>query len=264
MTVTPTWGRYSELRPDELEWLIADRPVAYLPWGALEWHGAHLPVGLDGFTAEALAERVAARAGGLLLPTTWWPITALPHRFSISIPTDVVVALWDSILSELARIGLRVVVLLSGHYAQGHELAMMDAADRAYERHGLLVLAVPPLALVDEQMLDHAGHWETALLMALRPRLVRLDRLPPPPLLPSRDAVLGDDPRGATAGQGESALALATEQLAQVTESLLRTGSPAGLRALYAERRASYRAYVERYYRESWEQAIADWWSEQP
>jgi len=191
MSDTPTWGRYAELRPDQIAAIVQATPVAYVPWGALEWHGPHLPFGLDGFTAEGVAERVVQRTGGvLLLPTTWWPITALPHRFSLSISSEVIQSLWDGIFAELARAGFRVVVLLSGHYAQGHELVLMDAAEHAIATHDLLVLAVPPLALVDEEMLDHAAHWETALLMALRPRLVALDMLDAPPLHPATSAVL--------------------------------------------------------------------------
>jgi creatinine amidohydrolase len=186
----------------------------------------------------------------------------LPHRYSLSIGSDVIQALWDGIFAELARAGFRLVVLLSGHYAQGHELVLMDAAEHAIAAHGLLVLAVPPLALVDEEMLDHAAHWETALLMALRPRLVALHALDAAPLHPATSAVLGDDPRRATPGQGESALVLATERIAVGVEALLHHGGPEVLRELYARRRAAYQQYVDRYFRGSWEEAIMDWWGE--
>jgi creatinine amidohydrolase len=262
MTDTTLWGRYAELRPEQLEAIVVAAPIAYLPWGALEWHGPHLPFGLDGFTAEAVAERVVRRTGGVLLPTTWWPITALPHRFSLSIKSEVVQTLWDGIFAELARAGFRLVVLLSGHYAQGHELVLMDAAEHAIAKHALLTLAVPPLALVDEEMLDHAAHWETALLLALRPRLVDLDVLGQPPLHPATSAVLGADPRRATAGQGESALRLATERLTAVIEALLSRNDPDMLRELYARRRAAYQQYVDQYFRGSWEEAIVAWWGD--
>ena len=139
----------------------------------------------------------------------------------------------------------------------------MDAAEHAIAEHGILVLAVPPLALVDETMLDYAAHWETALMLALRPRLVDLRALDPAPLDPATSAVLGADPRRATAGQGESALMLATERLAVGVQSLLQHGGPSVLRELYARRRASYQKYVERYFRGSWEEAIEAWWGEQ-
>lgn len=256
------WGRYAELYPDDLAAIVAQTPVAYVPWGALEWHGAHLPFGVDGITAEAVCERVARRVGGVVLPVTWWPITALPHRFSLSIHSDAVQTLWDGIFAELARVGFRVAVVLTGHYAQGHELVLMDAAEHAMAEHSIMVLAVPPLGLVDEAMLDHAGRWETAQMLALRPKLVRLDALPDGPLQPAHDAVLGEDPRGATASQGESALALAEQRLVVSVRSLLDHGGPAVLRELYARRRAGYARYVERYFHGSWEDAIQAWWEE--
>ncbi|HRC77827.1 MAG TPA: creatininase family protein, partial [Kouleothrix sp.] len=192
MTDTAPWGRYAELRPADLDRIVAAAPIAYVPWGALEWHGSHLPFGLEGIAAEALAERVVQRTGGVLLPPTWWAITTLPHRFSLSIQSEVIQALWDGVFAELARAGFHMVVVISGHYAEGHELVLIDAAEHAMAQHGLLVLAIPPLALVDETMLDHAAHWETALMLALRPKLVDLTALAPAPLDPSTSAVLGE------------------------------------------------------------------------
>jgi creatinine amidohydrolase len=259
----PTWGRYTELRPDALSAIRDQAPVAYLPWGALEWHGPHLPLGLDGLLAETVAERVAQLVGGVILPTTWWPITALPHRDSLSVRSEVVQALWEDIFAELAKADWQVVVALSGHYAQGHDLMLMDAAEKAMARHGILVLALPPLALVDEEMLDHAALWETAQLLALRPDLVDLDALGEGPLDPKESAVLGRDPRGAaTASLGERALSLAVGRLAKAVEQLLLDGSAAPLHALYEQRRLHYRPYIERYLGGSPEEGIIAWWND--
>lgn len=257
------WGRYTELRPKELEAIRAAVPVAYVPWGALEWHGPHLPLGLDGMTAEATAERCARKTGGVVLPTTWWPITALPHKDSLSVHSRVVRSLWDEIFKSLAGGGWKVVVLISGHYAQGHELVLMNAAEEAMRHLDLLVLALPPLALVDEEMLDHAALWETSLLMAIRPKLVDLDALGEGPLKPERSAVLGRDPRGlAKASLGETTLEIAVERITQAVNELLEQRDSAPLHAFYERRRAQYRSYVEKYYRGSFEEAIQTWWQE--
>jgi len=259
----PLSGRYAELRPNELDAIRDESPVAYVPWGALEWHGPHLPLGLDGMTAEATAERCMKRTGGVLLPTTWWPITTLPHHASLSINSKVVRSLWDEVFNSLAGAGWKVVVLLSGHYAQGHELVLMTAAEEAVRRLGLLVLALPPLALVDEEMLDHAALWETSLLLALRPKLVDLDALGSDPLITAHSAVLGRDPRGtASASLGETTLDLAVERISKAVGELIEKGDPAPLYAFYERRRALYRSYVERYYRGSFEEAIETWWQE--
>jgi creatinine amidohydrolase len=255
-------GHYTELRPAELEAIRTAAAVAYVPWGALEWHGPHLPLGLDGITAEAFAERCVQRTGGVLLPTTWWPITALPHRSSLSIESSVVRRLWDEIFAALARGGWQVVVLVSGHYAQGHELVLMQAAEEAMSRHKLLVLALPPLAMVDEEMLDHAALWETSQLLALRPDLVHLEALLPGPLRPASTAVLGQDPRSASASLGERALGLGVERVTTAVAELLANGDSAPLYAFYDRRRALYRSYMEKYYRGSLEEAIETWWKE--
>ncbi|NJM05387.1 creatininase family protein [Candidatus Gracilibacteria bacterium] len=255
-------GRYAELHPETLEAIRARCPVAYLPWGALEWHGPHLPLGLDGMTAEAIAERVARRTGGVVLPTTWWPVTTLPHASSIDLPSPLVRSLWDGIFTSLHQSAWPIVVVISGHYAQGHELVLMQAARNAISLHGQLVFAIPPLALVDEDMLDHAGLWETSLLLALRPDLVRLEALGSGTLRTTESAVLGRDPRAASNSLGQRVLGLAVERIVGAVQNLLASRDPAPLLALYDRRRERYQAYFQRY-GTAIEPAIQAWWREQ-
>jgi creatinine amidohydrolase len=258
------WGRYSELFPNDLAAIRAAAPLAYLPWGALEWHGPHLPLGMDGITAEHVAERLVQRTGGVLLPTTWWPVTALPHSASLSVNHKVIRVLLSQIFQGLAASGWRIVALISGHYAQGHELVLIDAAEAAINDLGLLVLTIPPMALIDEDMLDHAGLWESSQLMAIRPDLVRLDELGNGKLDVASSAVLGQDPRGrASASLGERSLGLAVERIARALSELRDSNDPAPLLALYQQRRERYQAYIDRYVRDSYEQAVRDWWIDQ-
>lgn len=258
---------YAALRPDQLAERIAAVPVAYVPWGALEWHSFHLPVGLDGFTAEGIAQQAAARTGGVVLPTMFLPVTTLPHRFSISFKADTVRAVLDELLAALARVSFKVVVILSGHYAQGHELILMDAAQAAMEQHNLAVLAAPPLALLDEEYLDHAGRWETAQLLALQAELVDMERfrreLAADPAAPvERFGVLGPSPTTATTADGEQVIAQTVEQMAAWVGRLLADDNREPLHELYARRRADYQAFIDRYFRGSYEDAAAAWWKE--
>src|SRR3972149_4872329 len=64
--------RYEESRPADLRNMISKAPVAYVPIGALEWHGEHGPLGLDGIKAHALCELAAERTGGVVFPTVFW------------------------------------------------------------------------------------------------------------------------------------------------------------------------------------------------
>jgi creatinine amidohydrolase len=169
--------RYAELRPEELESAMARNPLAVLPWGALEWHGPHLPLGLDGLVAERFCERLAEAADAVLLPTTWWPMTTLPHRFSLQISTATARALWREMIDELARAGFTTICIVTGHYAQGHEMELYAVANEAMDRHTQLrVICASPLEpMMAPAQLDHAGLHETAQLLAIRPELVHLE-----------------------------------------------------------------------------------------
>ena len=59
---------YEELTPSEFSTRLADCPVAYLPLGTLEWHSFHLPLGSDGIQSQEFFKRLAAEAGGIVLP----------------------------------------------------------------------------------------------------------------------------------------------------------------------------------------------------
>lgn len=258
---------YAELTPEQLQAQLADVPVAYVPWGALEWHSVHLPLGLDGIVAEAIAVRAVARTHGVLLPTLYLPLTTLPHRFSISFRATTVRAVLDDLFAELARIGVRVVVLLSGHYAQSHELVLIEAAEQALTQHNLRVLATPPLALLGEKYLDHAGRWETAQLLATRPDLVDLRALTQAlQLYPAGHVadlgILGELPLSATAGGGEVAIEQALEVIAEWVQLLLTRADPAPLLEFYARRRATYQPFVERYFHGSYDEAADAWWQD--
>ena len=46
--------------------------LAYLPVGALEWHGPHMPFGTDFMTVNHLAEQTAERFGGVVFPPMYY------------------------------------------------------------------------------------------------------------------------------------------------------------------------------------------------
>ena len=253
--------RYAELNPDELEDRWFKKPLAIIAWGALEWHGPHLPLGLDGIVAEYFAEKVASETEGVLLPACWMPITTLPHPSSLQISTETMRQIIDDLLEGLYSSGARVVGIVTGHYAQGHEIEMYEAALRAMERHqGYQVLAATPLEVLGEDdLLDHAARWETAQLQAIRPELVHLEKLPED-LKAKKCAVLGEDPRKASAEEGKQMLDAALKLWSDWLEELLQTKDTSFLRDFYARRKQAYARYVKTYYMKSWEQALRDWW----
>lgn len=190
------------LSPAEVEAVLAVGSVVYLPLGSLEFHQAHLPIGLDSLNAHGVCVAAAERTGGLVLPTVYQG-TGGGHGsypWTIMMPNDdAIAASLRATLERLDDFGVVVSVLFTGHFAD-EQLAMIDAvADswnsaREVEGRRMLVVATgvnrcdsAPLAP------DHAGVFETTLLHALHPELVHLDRLPSAADQPSLDEA---DPQG--------------------------------------------------------------------
>jgi creatinine amidohydrolase len=255
-------ARYAHLKPEELRFhLEAGRPII-LPLGALEWHGDHLPLGLDGLVAEHLSERLGELTEGVVLPTLYAPITTLPHPYSVDSEARTVTDLLEGQIGCLARAGAQVLAVVTGHYAQGHVLELYNLAERLGRTYPhLAIVAGSPLEPLGDAYLDHAARYETSQMLAVQADLVDLSGLPDHPK-PMDHAVLGEDPREASAEEGER---LMQQALGAWHGWLNRAASAQGdawLRQHYATRRQAYARYVDRYYRESWEQALRDWWRE--
>ncbi|HRF60909.1 MAG TPA: creatininase family protein [Fimbriimonadaceae bacterium] len=243
--------RYAEAFPCDLDRALERQAPIVWPLGALEWHGDHLPLGTDGLLSTAFAERLAEALDGVLLPTTWIPMTTLPHRFSLDVRSATFESLVADQLSALARAGWKVLIVITGHYAQGQEILLYRIARTVMDEHeGLMVFAAAPLEPLGDSMLDHAGRIEASQMLACRPDLVRLQHI-------SQDAVVGQPPEDASELRGRELLNRAVDAWVEWT------GDPdrRALKAAYVEAEARYQPYVERFFRGDWDEAIRAWWS---
>lgn len=231
--------------------------IAIQPWGALEWHGPHLPLGLDSLVAEWFGTHLADRVEGLLFPAQHNPITTLPHPASLAISTPTFRSLIRETLAGIASLGVEKIALVTGHYAQGHMVEVYRAATEVMAKTGVKIYAATPLEpLGDPDLLDHAGRVEASLLLHIRPDLVDLATLPDV-IKPHAHAVLGEHPRDATAEEGA---ALLTKGLEAWCGWLEAENSIESLTNHYEDATALYDEYTARFYNTSWQQAITDWW----
>lgn len=170
------------LRPHQIEAALAERSLIYLPLGTIEWHCHHLPVGLDGLTAHGLCLRAAEETGGLVWPVLYYGTGGGHGAFpwTVMMPDAAEIeALLTRTLQRLGHMGVKEVMLFSGHFAD-EQLQMIDALAGSWNTQGTRpkvtafavnranVPGVPP---------DHAGLFETTLLDALTDNLIDLSRL---------------------------------------------------------------------------------------
>ncbi len=247
---TNRWGRLEELRPDELEEIMRERPVVYWPLGLIEHHGWHLPVGFDGIKVEKLCLRLVRKTGGLLLPVMWWGGEGGHGLFKWTLYQDPVATrrILCTTVEKLAAFGARVFVLLAGHYPWEDVLRHEDFEGVRRSHPDLLFLmgsevsvASPPLALPRG---DHAARQETSYGLSLLPELVDISALrsgrddsvwpgghPPPKegrhpgvvFDPSEPlfAQLGEDPRFSSAKEGDRHVELIVAEVASRVDAFL-------------------------------------------
>lgn len=195
------------LRPEQIIEEMQRCPVAYLPVGPLEWHGPHLPLGVDPLNAENAALQSAAQTGGLVFPAQYWgtererppemldwlgldpqsyvvgmdfPANSLP---SLYCSEEIFALLMREQLDLTCRLGFRLVVIVTGHAAT-NQIDVLARLAAEFNGKGLArVLVVLPFVTNSLGVMEvgHASRIETAVMLALHPQTVRLENLPPLP-----------------------------------------------------------------------------------
>lgn len=186
------------LSPDEIEARLAAAPVAYLPLGSLEFHGPHLPIGLDALTAHGVCLEAARIAGGVVLPPYYQAVGGEHSRYPWTLMSEVpdaIESLLGETLSRLQELGVRRAVILSGHFADEQRDLVTRVAERWNAVDAVMIAVARTLGQAPEPPVapDHAGRFESLLLHAISPELVRVDALPDPDQFP---APVGEDPYG--------------------------------------------------------------------
>lgn len=213
--------RLEELFPTELQERLERQPVLILPFGTLEWHSYHLPLGLDGLVAQAIGECVARLSEGVLAPVSYWAAGGVPYPYTLNLSGKLIEPLLESLFTQFADMGFRIIVGVTGHFGLEQTLLLKRAALRVMRQSEATLLPLTEYdPITDTYTGDHAGVGETSFLWSLRPDLVRLDAVPAGVALPG---VLGQDPRGAASQEcGRAWFTLLTMRIAELIQRHLQ------------------------------------------
>jgi creatinine amidohydrolase len=222
----------SEMSWTEVDEAIKDRPVALVPVGAVEAHGPHLPVSADTVIALEMARRGARKlkergVPALILPPVYYTVADFGADFpgTLSVSPDTAVALLRDVAVATAK-RFRCVAFANIHLEPKHVECVKRALEEATKAGASA--CCPDITkkrwaeMMGQAFLagDHAGAWETSLVMAAAPDKVRdherRNLAPMDGLMPAlkkgaktfkeaggEDAYFGD-PTAATAEDGET------------------------------------------------------------
>jgi creatinine amidohydrolase len=173
------------------------RRIVILPAGSMEQHGPHLPLNVDVVIPTNLADRVAEKVNGLVLPTLAYGYKSHPTSGggqlfpgTTSLNGTTLINMTLDILNETYRHGGRRFLVLNGHY---ENLAFVNEAIELFtpRAEGAKVVLLSWWDQVSDELTEeifaeagfpgwdteHAGITETALMLHFAPELVRKDSI---------------------------------------------------------------------------------------
>lgn len=181
--------RWEELSGDQFVGAVEQsQGVCLLPLSVIERHGHHLPLGTDMYIGGELCRRAAALEPAIVFPD--YIFTQIPEARhlagTIGIDGDLMVRLLDNVCREIARNGLKKIVLVNAH-GGNHGLVALFNMLQLYSPRDYVVYIVQPVNLAftgdleapwDRSHNGHAGAGETSMILAIRPDLVDMQRVP--------------------------------------------------------------------------------------
>ena len=242
--------KFYEMTFPELREVSRAGSLILAPIAAVEQHSRHLAVLTDTVLVTGVAEGVEQRLPDsvLLLPTLWFGASHHHLRFgaTLSASVDTHIDMLCDLLTPLLDDGWKRVLILNGH---GGNIDTMQTAlrrlqpgyrDRLLSAASYWDLAAKELAALAEgprKAMGHACEFETSMMLALRPDLVRRDQIhddQPRDDATLRGLYLAEDmkqrtdhgavgyPELATAEKGRAFLAAAINRTAEVAQALLK------------------------------------------
>ncbi len=189
----------SEMTWPEYEQALKNDPVVFIPTGAVEQHGPHLPMGVDYMLPMAIAKDVAENVGGIVAAPVTYGYKSMPRSGggpffpgSTGVDGHTLSMVVRDIIRELVRHGVRRICVLDGNYEnlwflnEGIDLAMREVGDK-----GVRVMCLQHWEFLTEETLnrifpdgypgielEHAAVLETSLMQHYYPDTVLNDLLP--------------------------------------------------------------------------------------
>ncbi len=244
-----TWPEYQEK--------INNGAVCFLPVGSLEQHGYHMCLNVDTLLPTSVCEVVAKVVDGVVVPCVQYGYKSQQrsgggnyYPGTVSLDAANLVGTIRDILRELVRHGARKIVLVSGHYE--NNMSMLEGIDLTlrdyrmeYNDDKLRIIMLSYWDYLNDQGVidtlypdglpgwdvEHAGLFETSLMLALYPHLVDLDRAEKhaPAKFPAYDVFPPHKewtpapgtlsaPQGSTADKGNLILKVCTSGIVEVVK----------------------------------------------
>ncbi len=178
-------AKWEELTaPDFVQAIHQSQGVCVLPFGIIEKHGPHLPLGTDLLDVRFAVINAVKQEYAVVFPEYYFgqifEARQQPGTLAYSLSTQL--TLLQETVSEMARNGCKKVVIVNGHGGNQSLLPLFGQAQLASQRdYVVYVFGLPNENVAGRPALKtpfdmHAGEVETSNMLIARPDLVHQDR----------------------------------------------------------------------------------------
>ncbi len=179
--LSPKWEELTG--PDFVRAIHQSGGVCLLPFGIIEKHGPHLPLGTDLLDVRFAVMNAARQEYAVVFPEYYFgqifEAQQQPGTLAYSLSTQL--TLLQETVKEMARNGCKKVVIVNGHGGNESLLPLFGQSQLATPRdYVVYVFGLPrheagrPAQKTKIDM--HAGESETSEMLVARPDLVHMDR----------------------------------------------------------------------------------------
>ena len=182
--LSPKWEELTA--GDFVQAIHQSQGVCVLPFGILEKHGPHLPIGTDLLDVRYAVINAVGQEYAVVFPEYYFgqifEAQQEPGTIAYSLTTQL--TLLQETVKEMARNGCKKIAIVNGHGGNNSLLPLFAQSQLATPRDyvvyvvGLPQRAAPvrPAMKSDPKNDQHAGETETSAMLVARPDLVHMDR----------------------------------------------------------------------------------------
>ena len=171
--------RLKEMRPEEVEEVLARDSRLIVPVGTCEQHGPHLPLGCDTMIVERLADDLSAEFAVLRAPTVEYGVNVVTERNfagNASLRRKTLHRMLNDLLDTWESAGVREFILLTAHEHDPHLEALSTVVTSGARVRVVDIFEMDLSDLLEGQSEPmHGDEVDTSLMLFIAPQLVQME-----------------------------------------------------------------------------------------
>jgi creatinine amidohydrolase len=178
-------AKWEELTgPDFIQAIQKSQGTCMLPFGIIEKHGPHMPLGTDLIDVRYASEQAAKQDYAVIFPPYYFGqiFEARQQPGTVAYSLQLQLQLLQETVAEMARNGCKKILIVNGHGGNESLLPLFGQSQLASKRdYVVYVLGVGGRRrengpAVTDKLDMHAGQSETSTMLVAAPNLVHMDR----------------------------------------------------------------------------------------